>query len=197
MPSEDRYGEVLRSGDASQEASFDELARGLARGTLSRGRVLKILGTLILGGLLVPGCSTLMDSQEEEQEETQESTTESTTESATESVEGSANTPVEEPISSADEYLETEGPIGEPVEEAIGGYDEYLDESGEGPTDGPEARATSFCRRCRQSEGECCTKHSGLHLCCQGGTKCTEMKVFKSKSHLGEPGEGYTDYVCA
>jgi hypothetical protein len=45
-------------GDAAKEHSFDELARGLASGTISRGRALKLVGSSILGaGFLafIPG----------------------------------------------------------------------------------------------------------------------------------------------
>jgi hypothetical protein len=34
------------------ESSFDELTRGLASGTLSRGRALKLMGAALLGGTL-------------------------------------------------------------------------------------------------------------------------------------------------
>jgi hypothetical protein len=37
--------------DITQERSFDELARGLADGTLTRSRALKLMGAALLGGL--------------------------------------------------------------------------------------------------------------------------------------------------
>src|SRR3954467_9593592 len=40
---------------ATEEYSFDELAKGLASGTLSRGQALKLAGTAILGSLLGSG----------------------------------------------------------------------------------------------------------------------------------------------
>src|SRR3712207_6695550 len=46
--------EELREVVPSREAlSFGELARGLARGTISRRRALKVVGTTILGGWLL------------------------------------------------------------------------------------------------------------------------------------------------
>jgi hypothetical protein len=36
----------------ARERSFDELARGLASGTLSRGRALKLMGAALVGGTL-------------------------------------------------------------------------------------------------------------------------------------------------
>ena len=40
--------------DIAEEHSFDELAKGLASGTLSRSRALKLFGGAVLGGLLAP-----------------------------------------------------------------------------------------------------------------------------------------------
>ena len=36
-------------------SSFDELAKGLASGTISRGRVLKMLGAALVGAMLASG----------------------------------------------------------------------------------------------------------------------------------------------
>jgi hypothetical protein len=38
--------------DTTEECSFDELARGMAEGAISRGRVLKLVGAAILGSAL-------------------------------------------------------------------------------------------------------------------------------------------------
>jgi Cys-rich repeat protein len=46
MPTEDRP----RHGDGVEEYSFDELARGIASGTISRSRALKLAGAALLGG---------------------------------------------------------------------------------------------------------------------------------------------------
>jgi hypothetical protein len=44
-------------GGRTEEYSFDELAKGLASGTVSRGRALKLMGGALLGGVLaaIPG----------------------------------------------------------------------------------------------------------------------------------------------
>jgi hypothetical protein len=36
----------------TSESSFDELARGLASGNITRGKVLKLMGAALLGGTL-------------------------------------------------------------------------------------------------------------------------------------------------
>jgi hypothetical protein len=41
-----------KADDETREHSFDELARGVADGTLSRSRALKAVGAAVLGGLL-------------------------------------------------------------------------------------------------------------------------------------------------
>ncbi len=51
MTSEDQ-ARYVREEHASEEHSFDELARGLARGSLSRRRALKLVGAALLGGVL-------------------------------------------------------------------------------------------------------------------------------------------------
>ena len=51
---EDRPREAYSREDTMEEHSFDELARGLASGTLSRGRVLKLVGAVILSTALMP-----------------------------------------------------------------------------------------------------------------------------------------------
>jgi hypothetical protein len=50
MPPEDRphYGSVM------EYSSFDDLARGVAKGTISRSGAIKIAGAALLGALLVP-----------------------------------------------------------------------------------------------------------------------------------------------
>ncbi len=60
MSSEDNQGEkVPGREDVTEEYSFDELAIGLASGSISRGRALKLVGGAVLGsllgGLLLPG----------------------------------------------------------------------------------------------------------------------------------------------
>ncbi len=50
MPPEER--DTYHHEDATQEHSFDELAKGVADGTVSRGRMLKVAGTALLGGVL-------------------------------------------------------------------------------------------------------------------------------------------------
>jgi len=49
--------EVASPEDATTERSFDELARGLADGTLSRRRALRMIGGALVGGVLasIPG----------------------------------------------------------------------------------------------------------------------------------------------
>jgi len=44
-------------GEQTRERSFDELAKGLASGTLSRGKALRLMGAALLGGALasLPG----------------------------------------------------------------------------------------------------------------------------------------------
>jgi hypothetical protein len=57
MAAEDLPREVYNREDITEEHSFDELARGLASGSISRRRALKLLGLSIGGGLLasIPG----------------------------------------------------------------------------------------------------------------------------------------------
>jgi Stigma-specific protein, Stig1 len=58
MAAEDLPREVHnREEDITEEHSFDELAKGLASGTVSRHRVLKLMGGALLGALLatIPG----------------------------------------------------------------------------------------------------------------------------------------------
>src|SRR3954451_16079977 len=55
--------EASNQRDATEEySSFDELARGLADGPLTRGRVLKLMGATLLGSLgAFTGISTFAD----------------------------------------------------------------------------------------------------------------------------------------
>jgi hypothetical protein len=61
MPAEDRHGEVATTGACTDcgpgKDSFDELARGLANGTLSRRNALRLLGSALLGSVMasIPG----------------------------------------------------------------------------------------------------------------------------------------------
>jgi hypothetical protein len=68
MAAEDRNGEVVVSTQgecpdyvtsASSKSSFDELAKGLAHGTISRSRALRMLGAALLGGAFasIPGAA--------------------------------------------------------------------------------------------------------------------------------------------
>ena len=43
-----------RHGGGVEEYSFDELAKGMASGNISRSRALKMAGAAILGAVLVP-----------------------------------------------------------------------------------------------------------------------------------------------
>ncbi len=52
MPTEDRPEEVRDREDGANERSFDEIAKGLASGAISRGRALKLVGAGILGAAL-------------------------------------------------------------------------------------------------------------------------------------------------
>lgn len=52
MSTEDRSEEVSYREDTTEEYSFDDLARGLANGAISRERVLKVVGAALLGGVL-------------------------------------------------------------------------------------------------------------------------------------------------
>ena len=52
MAGEDLHREDHRE-DNTGEQSFDELAKGLANGSISRGRAIKMMGTALLGGVLV------------------------------------------------------------------------------------------------------------------------------------------------
>jgi hypothetical protein len=54
--------------DITEEYSFDELAMGLATGTLTRSRVLKFMGATLLGGLgAIAGTATFVDNAEAKQ----------------------------------------------------------------------------------------------------------------------------------
>src|SRR5918994_651854 len=58
MPSEDsEITEIRRQASTDGERSFDELAKGLANGTVSRRQVLRLLGGALFGGVLasIPG----------------------------------------------------------------------------------------------------------------------------------------------
>src|SRR5215211_7099050 len=50
-------GEDLHREDNTRDHSFDELAKGLAKGSLSRGQALRWMGAAVLGGVLasIPG----------------------------------------------------------------------------------------------------------------------------------------------
>jgi hypothetical protein len=60
MPTEGQYRH--HPEDTTEEHSFDELARGLASGALSRRKVLKLVGIALLGGV---GLSALFPSEAE------------------------------------------------------------------------------------------------------------------------------------
>ncbi len=47
-------GEAFTRERLTEEDSFDDLARGLATGTLSRGQALKLVGAAVLGAALMP-----------------------------------------------------------------------------------------------------------------------------------------------
>jgi len=49
MPAEERSEPMPLQKDAPKKRSFDELARGLAEGTITRGRALKLAGAAVLG----------------------------------------------------------------------------------------------------------------------------------------------------
>ncbi len=57
MPAAEQSGEVTNREGMTRERSFDELAKGLANGSVSRGRALKLLGAVLVGGVLasIPG----------------------------------------------------------------------------------------------------------------------------------------------
>ncbi len=48
----EHHEEVPHPADVSGEYSFDELAKGMAQGTITRGRMLKLAGVALLGGIL-------------------------------------------------------------------------------------------------------------------------------------------------
>jgi hypothetical protein len=48
------FEERPRHGGRLEEYSFDELAKGMASGTISRSRALKMAGAALLGAVLVP-----------------------------------------------------------------------------------------------------------------------------------------------
>ncbi len=60
MQAEDQNREATNREDATRERSFDELAKELARGTISRLHALRFIGGALLGGLLalIPGVSS-------------------------------------------------------------------------------------------------------------------------------------------
>jgi hypothetical protein len=57
MAAEDLPRQAHTPEDITEEHSFDELARGLATGSVSRRRALKLMGGALLGGMLasIPG----------------------------------------------------------------------------------------------------------------------------------------------
>ena len=58
MAAEDRNGDVSAQGECTaRESSFDELAKGLVNGSLSRGQALRLLGSALFGGVMasIPG----------------------------------------------------------------------------------------------------------------------------------------------
>ena len=57
MLGEDRKGELVNREDTRMEPSFDALAKGLANGTVSRGKALRWMGSALVGAALasVPG----------------------------------------------------------------------------------------------------------------------------------------------
>ena len=57
MAAEDLPREVHDQEDIAEEHSFDELARGLASGTVSRSKMLRLLGGVLVGGVVasIPG----------------------------------------------------------------------------------------------------------------------------------------------
>src|SRR3712207_3314940 len=71
MAAEDLNGEVGSTqaectdcgANASSESSFDELARGLATGTISRRKALRLMSGLLVGGALgsIPGIALADD----------------------------------------------------------------------------------------------------------------------------------------
>lgn len=52
MPTGDYHEEVPNRGDALEEHSFDGLAKGMAKGAISRGSVLKLASATLLGSAL-------------------------------------------------------------------------------------------------------------------------------------------------
>ena len=57
MADEDLPRKVYDREDRTEKCSFDELAKGLASGNISRGKALRLLGAALLGGTLasIPG----------------------------------------------------------------------------------------------------------------------------------------------
>lgn len=57
VPGEERNGELVNREDTTMEPSFDALAKGLANGTVSRGKALRWMGGALVGAALasVPG----------------------------------------------------------------------------------------------------------------------------------------------
>ncbi len=61
MPAEERNPYHHYEEDVAEEhSSFDELAAGLASGTLTRARAMKLIGAALVGGLLRDPFKTLM-----------------------------------------------------------------------------------------------------------------------------------------
>lgn len=52
MPSAEQHEDVPKTGSATQEHSFDGLARGIASGAIPRGRALRLAGAAVLGSAL-------------------------------------------------------------------------------------------------------------------------------------------------
>jgi hypothetical protein len=57
QPHDDGSGPVHSHQGRTEDQSFDALAKGLANGSISRGRAIKLMGTALLGGVLasIPG----------------------------------------------------------------------------------------------------------------------------------------------
>ena len=57
MSSEERNGELANPEEPTREPSFDALAKGLANGTVSRRKALRMFGAVLVGGTLasIPG----------------------------------------------------------------------------------------------------------------------------------------------
>ena len=53
QPHDDGSGHVHSHQGRTEDHSFDALTKGLANGSISRGRAIKLMGTALLGGVLV------------------------------------------------------------------------------------------------------------------------------------------------